>query len=370
MNINLIRDRKNQVLGNKSSMRMQRFFFVLVLFCLSNANVIAKSSINPFEKAIDINISDDVDWVVKDKTATRSASDGGEYYHLNFDKSNLRLRITEDKLDAASTAVVYDQLKIEDVLIDGERLPAFQWCLNHQEKHSRFLQQGLSVDKNVCSNLGQTGTFKMRLNAASLDSIKSGTLLTFKIRPFRSVVNVNFAISDFSAMYAKLFTPVVVKKIVPVAIPKVQKPVKVVKQAPAKTCIAYPPKGYSTIKAVKYSCGDTSAKAQADKGIAAKVKVERDRRKAVAAERERKQRAAEAKKKKLAEAEKANAAKLAAEQAAIAASTVKQEAILSEISQKMVNLCQKKWAIGEHRCYCEKYIEHAPEGIVSDSSCK
>ena len=59
-----------------------------------------------------------------------------------------------------------------------------------------------------------------------------------------------------------------------------------------------------------------------------------------------------------------------AEEAAIAASVVKQSQLGDEITQKMLKMCDKYWSKGEHRCYCQKYIEHAPSGIQANSSCK
>ena len=61
--------------------------------------------------------------------------------------------------------------------------------------------------------------------------------------------------------------------------------------------------------------------------------------------------------------------KLAAEKAAIEESNAKQAAISSEIANKMIAVCKKKWAQGEHRCYCEKYISHAPKNIQETSTC-
>ena len=60
---------------------------------------------------------------------------------------------------------------------------------------------------------------------------------------------------------------------------------------------------------------------------------------------------------------------LQAEAVAIAASEAKQAQIGGEIEQKMIKVCDKYWSIGEHRCYCQKYIEHAPAEIQSNSTC-
>jgi hypothetical protein len=58
------------------------------------------------------------------------------------------------------------------------------------------------------------------------------------------------------------------------------------------------------------------------------------------------------------------------EAAAIAASEIKQAQLSDEITQKMLKVCDKYWSKGEHRCYCQKYIEHAPASIQASSTCK
>ncbi len=73
------------------------------------------------------------------------------------------------------------------------------------------------------------------------------------------------------------------------------------------------------------------------------------------------------------EAEAARLAKeeaLRKEQEALAASAAVQAELSSDIAKKMIAVCEKKWAEGEHRCYCEKYIEHAPSNIKANPSCK
>ena len=317
---------------------------------------------NPFDKGKSVDIKGK--WVIKDKTASRSGSISGDFYHLFFDLRELRFRITEGAEDSEANARTYEQFAVEDVMVDGKRLSVFQWCLVNQQKHSRFLQQGLRVKQDVCNNQGEKGTFTMRLNVSSLEAIESGRTLTFRIRPFRSVVDVNFDISDFSTMLAELTAK-------PKPVPKVETvaavPEKVVEQ---QKCTAAPPKDLIGIKAIEYICSDAAAKAKAEAGIAALVEKERKHQAELAAENERKRKEAEAAKKaeELA-AKKAEEARLAAEQAAIAEAEAAQNVMNEEITNKMLAVCQKKWAEGEHRCYCEKFIAHAPAGIESDPSC-
>ena len=321
------------------------------------------ASDNPFAKEVAINIGSDKEWVIKEKTATRSGSDSGDYYHLFFDRKQLRLRITDGVEDSEATAKKYQQFKIEDVQVDGKRLSVFQWCLNNQQKHSRFLQQGLKVKKDVCSNQGNKGAFVMRLNAKALKVLNSAKELSFKLKPFRTSVVVNFDISDFSAVMAKLST-----KPESAQIAKVNAVAKEVVEI--KKCNATPPKGFAAIKPVEYNCNDAAAKFQADANVEKQVTEERKHKAKLAAERERKRKvAAAAKKAEELAAKKVEQEKMLAEQAALAETAASRRVVNDDITNKMLAVCQKTWAKGKHRCYCEKFIEHAPAGIESDASC-
>ena len=340
---------------------------IMVLFICQPVVVLAND--NPFDKGANINIGSDNEWLIKDKTATRSGSDSGAFYHLFYDRKQLRLRVTDGAEDSDALAMQYQHFSVEDMQVDGKRLPLFQWCLVNQQKHSRFLQQGLKVKQNVCNNRGEKGTFILRLNVATLDTLKKAQTLSFKIKPFRSSINVNFDISDFSGVVEKLSAKVNLVK-------KVQAPAPVVavdEVVAVKKCKANPPKGFVKIKAIEYACDDAAAKIEAEAGVEAAVVKERKRQAKLAAERERKRQEVEAAQaaklaKELAD-KKAAEEKLAAEQAALAETEASKIEMSAEIINKMLAVCQKKWASGQHRCYCEKFIEHAPAGIESDPSC-
>lgn len=308
---------------------------LMVLFMCSPA----LANDNPFDKGVKVEIGSDNKWQIKNKTATRSGSYSGDFYHFSYDRKQLRLRITSGAEDSEASAREYPQLAVEDVQIDGKRLPLFKWCLANQQKHTRFLQRGLKVKQGVCSNEGNKGTFIMRLNAATLEALNKGQTLSFMIKPFRSSITVSFDISDFSRMMAKLSGKVK-------SVKKVSK-----KVVTAEMCKANPPAGFSRIKSVEYDCKDATAKAKAKASIKAMVEKES--------------------KKKATEVAKKQAAKesLAAEQAALAETEASKQEMNNEITNKMLAVCMKKWASGEHRCYCEKFIKHAPASIESDPSC-
>ena len=324
---------------------------VAALFMFQSTVVFAND--NPFERGESIDIGSDSQWQINNKTATRSGSGSGGFYHLFYDRKQLRLRITDGAEDNEGAAKKYQHFAVEDVQVDGKRLPIFQWCLGNQQKHSRFLEQGLKVKQGVCNNQGEKGAFILRLNAATLDILKNGKKLSFKIRPFRSSIRVNFNISDFSDVVAKLSAKVKLTK-------KVPSPAA--KAVAVKKCKVMPPKNFTVIKPAEYACNDAIAKAGAEASIAAMVK-ERKRQVQLAAERKQKAAAKELADKKAAEE------KLAAEQAALAATEASQKEVSSDITNKMLAVCKKKWDVGEHRCYCEEFLVHAPVGIESDPTC-
>jgi len=343
---------------------------LLALFLLS-FNVSAKNSDNPFAKNDLLTVGKNITWKI-DKNAGHatksSTSNNGTYYHLQFDNKQLKLMITSDATGASPKN--FSQLEIEDLKIDGKQSSLFMWCLNNQERHNRFLQQGLSVKKNVCAINGAAGTFIMRLNKDTLVALQQGSKLSIMLKPFRTPLELTYEISDFNDMYQTLNA-----KPEAVASPViVTAPVAVSSKAPVakakKKCLANPPVEYKNIKPVEYNCDDANAKIGAERQVTNLIDQEKANKQKLALEREKQLKLAEENKQKaLAEKLKQDEL-LQAEAAAIAASEVKQAEIGDEITQKMLSMCEKYWEKGQHRCYCEKYIEHAPSEIQASSTCK
>jgi hypothetical protein len=355
---------------------MKKFRFLLIsLLVLVSTQLCARIDLDLFSKSLDINFGASVLWKYNDDTAVKSAldnKDAGTYYHLMFDGKSLRLMLSESSTDNPASAKHYDQFAIEDVQIDGQRLPLFQWCLSHQERHARFLQQGLTVQKNICENNGARGTFAMRMNQATLEALQSGQNLTFVIRPFRTTITLNYALSDFPEMVA-----ILASKNTPTPLPvqagasPVTSPVVVPVAAPVnnKMCVLEPPAGFDTIQPINYHCNSQSEKARASNSMIAQVSKEREQRNKIEQEKERKRLAMIAANKKAEEERLKREQQKKEEEAAIAASKLKQQEINAEITAKMLGVCSKMWSKGEHRCYCEKYIDQAPESIRASSSC-
>ncbi len=331
---------------------------------------------NPFDKAVVVSAGHDISWQFGEQTATKSVKgDDGTWYHLFYDGLRLRLRLTGSAEDSQYGARQFDEFAVNDVKIDGKRLDVFQWCLNNQERHNRFLQQGLSVKKEICQNQGEQGTFVMRLSKDAITALNRGSALEYDLKPFRTTVRVKFSIDDFGkvnnefkqqqdaklaaieAKKAQVKAKAKAAVVVPAAVVATPKP-----RSKAK-CKLQPPEGFSEVKSVEYECDNLADKVNALASIDLKVEEMRAQRKKAAAEAERKRKQAEA-------ARLAKEEALRKEQEALAASAAVQAELSSDIAKKMIAVCQKKWADGEHRCYCEKYIEFAPSNIKSNPACK
>jgi len=333
-------------------------FFIL---CFLSSNVLAGN--NPFAKKDVLNVGKDVSWKIDKKAmlAVKSASDNkGTFYHLTFDNRQIKLNISSD--EAGARPKKFNQLEVKNVLIDGKQNPLFKWCLNNQERHKRFLQQGLRVKKDVCVINGGAGTFIMRLNRDTLKSLQSGRRLTIMLKPFRTQLELNYDISDFKDMYLALNArpaPVAAVPVVKKAAPK-----------PARKCWAGAPPRYSKIKSVEYDCDNSAAKLNAENQVMKQVNKEKEKERKIAAEKDRQRKLAEEKKQKALAEKLKQEEQLRVEAAAIAASQAKQAQLGGEITMKMVKVCEKYWSKGEHRCYCQKYIEHAPKSIQESSTCE
>ena len=346
---------------------MFKRFYVFVLFFLS-FNVFAVSD-NPFAKSDVLTVGKDVAWTIDKKAmlATKTAKNEGTYYHLRFDNKQLRLSITSDAAGARPKS--FNQLEVKDFSIDGEQSSLFKWCLANQERHKRFLQQGLQVKKGICAIDGTAGSFIIKLNKDTLVALQKGTRLAIMLKPFRTPLELNYDISDFDDMYLALNAkPAPVAAPVAAAVPVVKAPPVAVK--PKKKCWAGAPPQYKNIKSVGYDCDDASSKMKAETQVAKLVDQEKEKQRKLAAEKEKQRKLAEEQKKKELAAKLKEEERLQAEAAAIAASQAKQAQIDSEITQKMLGVCEKYWNKGEHRCYCQKYIEHAPASIQASSTCK
>ncbi len=354
-----------------------RIFTLLFILCIFSSNAMAKNSDNPFSKVKSLHIGTDISWHIdKDAVlAIKSASNGdGSYYHLSFNNKQLEFSISSDASGLIPKKI--GQMEVKGLKIDGKKSSLFSWCLHNQEQHKQYLQQGLTVKNGICKIDSGSGDFAIRLNRETLNTIQKGRSMSIVLKPFRTQIELHYDISDFKKMYLILNArdEPVVAPVVAVVIPAVAMISAPPVISEIRKCWVRPPVKYKKIRAIEYSCADGTAKLDAEtemleqvsrkrteeKKAAAWRAAENDKQRKLAAEKKQKEHAARLKQEEL----------LQAETAAIIASEAKQAEIGGEISQKMIKLCDKFWSRGEHRCYCQKYIEHAPDEIQKNSSCE
>jgi hypothetical protein len=213
----------------------------------------------------------------------------------------------------------------------------------------------------------------MRLTQDTIAALNSGDGIEYELEPFRTKVRVKFGIDDFDQVNSEFKRQQEARlaasrpKVKPAALVPAA-PVVVAAPKPKPKCKLHPPAGFPEINSIAYICDDITERINAQATIDLKVDEIYDQRSKAAAEVERKRLEAEQQRKQ------AEAARLAEEarkkeQAALAASAEIQAALSSDIAKKMIAVCEKKWAEGEHRCYCEKYIKYAPGNIKSNPQC-
>jgi hypothetical protein len=341
-------------------------FFVL----LFSFNVSASSSFNNAAKNETLNIGKEISWKIDKKyvVAAKSASDKeGNYYHLQFDNKQLKLIISSDAKGEFPKKL--NRLEIKDVKVDGKQNLLFKKCLANQQRHDRFLQQGLTVMDSPCIIDGDAGSFVMQLNKEALLALMNAKRLSIKFSFFRTQIVLNYDISDFEDMFLALNAEF--ESIAIVAAPK----------QTSKKCWAGPPAKYTYIRPAEYDCSDNVAKKEAEAGVIKRVRLEIAKEQKIAAiaaektakkvaEKERRRKLAEEKTRKALEMKLIQEKSLQIEAAAIAASEIKQVQLSYEATQRMLKLCNKIWRNGKHRCYCQKYIRFAPDNIQANSSCE
>lgn len=324
---------------------------IAALFLIVSAG--AQATVNPFKKTKDLSFGTDVAWYEHDGAVIKSGAerDGADtnYYHVNISPQRLLLRLgRNDPSGELADTRSLPNLDIVDVLLDGQRLPQFDWCLNNQQTPGRMLKQNAVVINDICVNAGGGGDFIIRLDEQSKTRLKMVRTLSFIIEPYGRPVRLDYSMAGFSALMAKLDRPEPVQAAQPVAPPrpavKAPAPKPVAKPKPVKMCSAKPPSDFSSaVNAISYPCNDSAKKQDAEQRIAKQVAQEKQK---MAQELKR------AREEELARQQAIETEKRAAEWQA------QQDAL-------WIKRCQRHWDKGTSPCYCEKYLDQAPPGVTN-----
>jgi len=328
-------------------MAVVRFSVPVFLFMGLMSLSLSIQAANPFQKTIDFEFPDSVSWsLIRKDTAVKTGEvkDGSNrlFFHLSINNKQLKLRFSKnDPAGQVINSRSLNSLVIEDVLVNGEALPLFHWCLNNQKAESRKFKQGTPVIRNTCVN--EAGDFIINLDDKSKQLLKKAHTLEFVTEPFRRTEKLKFGMAGFQSIMSKLEkpAPVIRAKVVP---KPVVKP-KIVAKKVVKTCYARPPVEYKALKPVAYPCSDAARKTAAETKMGQQVAAEKKKADLLAAEAKKKQ-----KQKKAVKVDNA------AEEKAEAEWQKRQNAI-------WIKRCEKHWMKRVSPCYCKAYIAHAPQGV-------
>jgi hypothetical protein len=327
-------------------MRKISAYFLIILgvtSCLS----LAQAEVNPFKKTKDMVFADNVAWYFKFGAAIKSGSEAeaGDtlYYHLIISKDQLMLRLGKnDPSGELENTRPLDAMEIRDVMVDGQRLPQFQWCLDNQAQINTVLKQNAVVANDECSNANSD--FAILINDESRNAIAKSRSIEFVIAPYGRPIRLSYSMGGFAKGYADIIKPEPPKVVAPAPVveaPKPRPPEPVV----IKTCTAVVPEIYqAVVKPITYPCADKEKQAAAEARIKSQVDAEKQKRLAAEAERKR----LEEEKMKEEQSRKS-----------------KETDFEKQQSEMWISRCKKHWEQGKSPCYCAPYMDQAPAGVVN-----
>jgi hypothetical protein len=330
----------------------------------------SQAAFSPYNKNVNLNFDGSIPWEFKNNEAVKFGKNKYRgkinYYHVKINNQRILLRLGQNDPsgDKGNTRSL-DTLDIVDVLVDGQRLPIFQWCMNNRttQADNKDFRPGTITKKNVCINSGR-GDFVIKLDASSQRLLSQRKELQFRIRPHKTIENLSYDLHGLPAIIERMVQaakPVVAVKKVPVKKVVVKRPKARVKpkvKKPARICHIKPPVQYkSRVKSANYTCNSPSGKATAEKRVFDQLKIEKQKdviaKNAAAFEQKREE-----------EAQK----KADSEMSHFSNKLKSMEDSLSVSQSLWLNRCKKHWNSGTNPCYCQQFISQAPPGTVN--SCK
>ncbi len=345
----------------------------LILFFLSSIilSLNIQAAMNPYNKDKTYDFGSEIKWrssplgALKSGTYNRRGDD--YYYHLAIDDQRLLLRIALNEPSGLKTSSrPLDQLSILDIIVDGQRLPQFQWCLDNRLNPIPFkiIKMDTRIKDNVCENRIEKGEFVVKLDSTDINALKKSSKLQIITKLSKKhLTTLNYDMAGFAdnLKQFEIGTDNARKKAsAPLKI-KTNK-TKAAISRKAKTCYAKPPAEFaSDIKRIGYPCNDPAQQRQARNNIRIKVKQLKTQKK------EEQQRQAALEKKRLAEL----AAQRKREEERLEKERLQKQRELEfeKMKTKMwVARCKKHWSKGVSPCFCKPYIKHAPAG--TKNTCK
>lgn len=325
---------------------------------------------NPYNKDKTYDFGPETNWhnsplgILKSGKHRRRGDD--YYYHLAINNQRLLLRLTlNDPTGLKTGSRPLKQLGILDIIVDGQRLPQFQWCLENRLNPVSFkiIKQDTRIKDNVCESKIDQGEFLIKLDSADITALKKSSSLQFITRLGKHLTILNYDMNGFAKNFKQYETQLndAHKKTSATSQIKARKIPTPISRKP-RNCYAKPPVEFSgSIKQIAYPCNDSAQQRQARNNIRHKVNQLKARKK------EEQQRQAAQEKKRLAEL----AAQRKREEEKIKKQRLQKQRELEFKKMKTrlwIARCKKHWNNGVSPCFCRPYISHAPAG--TKDTCK
>jgi len=316
----------------------------------------SQAAFNPFKKDINLSFGEKTPWKFRNNEAIKSGQNKDRnninYYHLRINNKRILLRLGKnDPAGKMGNTRELDALDVIDVLIDGQRMPLFQWCMNNRttQKDNKVFRSGTMVKNGMCTNSDGDVLIKLDDNARRI--LSQGKALQFMLKPYKTMESLSYDLRGLPPMMKRMARSAkprpVAKKIVRKKAVKNKTVRKPKAKKPIRLCYVKSPIEYKTkIRPTTYPCNNAARKAAAEKRMQDQLQIEKQKE-AIVLEHKR----AEDTRKK-------------------AESEMKQRSKKWESMQNSmwIGRCKKYWESGVSPCFCRRVISQAPAGIVD--TCK
>lgn len=361
---------------------LRPLIFLLASSCLSTAAI---AGISPFKKNKTLEFGPEIQWHLDKlsvkKTGTFVQRNDRYYYHLSINDQQLLLQLSKNDAgtgnnSAGNNSLALENLEVLDVLIDSQRLPLFQWCLDNRTSDTSYkvLNKDSRVKNDICAIDINTGKIVLNLNEESRSQITQSKTLSIDIKPGKYISHLQYDMKGFKQKLKEfnlskvkpVKPPVSVQKKPPVKSTPVKKnPVKkppvVAVRKKVSLCYAKAPDKFSKkIDPISYPCSNKSLKKHARKAIDDKVAQQKR------AKKQEERRIKEEEEQRLATIERQRLEKISKKNAQ---ETTQRETEWKEKKASLwVGRCMRHWKKGVSPCYCRPYLASAPAG--TQDTCK
>ncbi len=333
------------------------FLFITIAGFSLNSN----AGLNPFDKSLSIKFGTEVQWTSDKSGSTKTGRNkhrgNNVYYQLIINDQQLKLRLAKSN-DAGQSleSRPVETLDVLDIIVNGNRLNRFQWCLNNRLNpvNYKMLRIDTRVRDNICLINKDKGEIIIKLNEASHLQLKEATTLIVEFKLDKYVTHLTYKMQGFSTaynQYISLNKKPSKTKLVNKSVPE-KTTVKKLKKV-TKTCYTRIPVEFSkTIKPVSYPCRNRTMQSAARQSTKSEILEEKRRLKAEKTAKKQQQ------ERRLAQREKLHQEELRKKEDEI---TQKKEMAWKQKNTKTwVNRCKIHWNKGVSPCYCKPYLNMAP----------